>query len=54
MTTIRPDARERLSEAITLIGMIQDSPSPKLRSQHLARLQRILDSLRDSLIERES
>lgn len=53
MTTIRPDAPERLSEALTLLTLIRDASAPELRNQHLDRLQRVLDMLSESVEERE-
>jgi hypothetical protein len=52
MTTIRPDAPERLSECQTLILLIRDASAPELRKQHLDRLQRLLDMLTESVEEK--
>lgn len=47
--TIRPDAQERFEEALTLLLLIRDASVPELRAQHVARLERLLEMLRDSL-----
>jgi hypothetical protein len=53
MTTIRPDAPERLSESLTLLTLIRDASAPELRKQHLDRLQRLLEMLADSVEQSE-
>ena len=52
MKTIRPDAPERFAEALTLVDMARESSADVMRRQHLDRLERILQSLRDSIEER--
>ena len=49
MVTIRPDAKERLSEALTLIMLVEASEIPEVRAQHLQRLTRLLGMLYDSI-----
>jgi len=49
MTTIRPDAHERLEEALIVVTLARDASAPELRTQHLNRLERILEMLRDSV-----
>jgi hypothetical protein len=52
MKIIRPDARERLAEALTLLDMVRTSAVDLVREQHLKRLERILESLYDSIEDR--
>lgn len=49
MITIRPDAPERFDECATLIVLIRDASALELRKQHLDRLQRVIEMLRDSV-----
>ena len=49
MKVIRPDAPERLTEILTLLDMAAESNSPEIRKQHLDRIQRLTETLRDSI-----
>ncbi|MDE2099402.1 MAG: hypothetical protein KGL39_19275 [Patescibacteria group bacterium] len=51
MKLIRPDAAEKLSEAITLTAMILDTESSIMREQHVRRIQVLLDMLLGSIRE---
>jgi hypothetical protein len=51
MTTIRPDARERIAEALVLLPVIEESDSREIRGQHIGRITRILEMCRDSIEE---
>lgn len=49
MVIIRPDASERIDEALTLVVLTREAQAPAIREQHLGRLGRILEMLRDSI-----
>jgi hypothetical protein len=51
MVAIRSDARERLAEALTLTMLVRDSQAAEVREQHLGRIERVLEALRDSIEE---
>jgi hypothetical protein len=51
MKTIRSDAPERLSEILTLLDMAAEAQAPEIRKQHLDRIQRLVEQLRDSVEE---
>lgn len=51
MVNVRSDARERLSEVLILIPLVRDSQAAELRKQHLDRIERVLEALRDSIEE---
>jgi hypothetical protein len=49
MITIRPDAKERLEEAVLLLQMVREASVPEIQKQHLDRMERLLEMLRDSV-----
>lgn len=51
MKITRPDAPEKIAEALAVVTLIRDASAPELRTQHLNRLERILETLRDSIEE---